>query len=278
MVSPQTEVSTVQLKEKAEWVWCETLKIHRNAPETRVASSLSPIEIFVSLYYGGVLNYDPALPLKEDRDRFVISKGHGSISMYPILADLGFFAKEELNMVCKEGGILGGIPDPVIPGYETINGSLGHGLGVACGMAVGLLKKKSKQSIFVLVGDGELHEGACWEAIMFAGQHQLDNLNLVIDNNRISMLGYTKDIISHGDLAQRLESFGWQVDSVDGHDVSVVHKHLIAMKKDRQNGPKALICNTLKGRGVPGLENEPLSHIINPKPQTLNAILAGDHD
>ncbi|WP_417796290.1 transketolase [Terasakiella pusilla] len=271
-------LSQKSLDEKAKWVWRETLKIHRNAPETRVASSLSPIEVFVSLYYGGVLDYDPALPLWEERDRFVISKGHGSISMYPILADLGFIARDELNKVCKSGGILGGIPDPVINGYETINGSLGHGLGVSCGMAVGLRVKQSAQAVFVLVGDGELHEGACWEAIMFAGHHQLGNLNLIIDNNKISMLGYTHDIISHGDLAQRLEAFAWQVASVDGHNVDEVNKHLTAMKNDRQNGPKALICNTLKGRGVTGLENEPLSHILNPKPQILDSILAGDDD
>lgn len=124
------------LKEKSKFVRCETLKIHKIAPETRVASSLSTIEIFVSLYYGGILNFNPNDPKDDDRDRFIISKGHGSISMYPLLADIGFFDENELNNVCKDGTFLGGIPDPIIPGYETVNGSLGHGLGVGCGIAV----------------------------------------------------------------------------------------------------------------------------------------------
>ena len=125
------------LKEKAHWVWRETLEIHRRAPETRLASSLSSVEIFVALYYGDILRFNPSFPLDEARDRCVISKGHGSICMYPILADLGFFPIHELQKVCHSGGFLGGIPDPVIPGYETVNGSLGHGLGVATGMALG---------------------------------------------------------------------------------------------------------------------------------------------
>jgi len=160
------------LSEKAKWVWRETLKVHRRAAETRIASSLSPIEIFVALYYGGVLRFDPKKPWAEERDRCIISKGHGSICMYPILADLGFFPMSELERVCVKGGFLGGIPDPVIPGYETVNGSLGHGAGVGTGMALGLKRKKSDRSVFVIVGDGELHEGANWEAFMFASHHK----------------------------------------------------------------------------------------------------------
>lgn len=263
------------LRDKAHWVWRETLAVHRRAPETRIASSLSPIEIFVALYYGGVLKFDPKEPLSKERDRCIISKGHGSICMYPILADLGFFPKEELERVCHAGGILGGIPDPVIPGYETVNGSLGHGLGVATGSALGLKRRGAEQQVFVICGDGELHEGACWEAIMFAGQHGLDNLNLVVDNNRIAMLGYTDDIVSHGDLGARLRAFGWQVQEVDGHDITAVLASLLQIKATKDGRPKALIANTLKGHGVPGLENAPLSHVINPKPELIDELLGG---
>ncbi len=263
----------INLSEKARWVWRETLAIHRRAPETRLASSLSSIEIFVALYYGGVLRFDSANPLIETRDRCVISKGHGSICMYPILADLEFFSKEELNRVCHTGGILGGIPDPIIPGYETINGSLGHGLGVATGMAFGLSRKDSDRSVFVVTGDGELHEGANWEAIMFASQHKLDHLNLIVDNNQISMLGFTDDIISHDSLNERLTSFGWECCEVDGHDVYAVQKALLHMKATHKQKPKALIAKTIKGHGVPGLENAALSHIINPKPELLDELL-----
>lgn len=261
-----------ELREKAHWVWRETLAIHRRAPETRIASSLSTIEIFVALYYGGVLNFDPAHPLAEYRDRCIISKGHGSICMYPVLADLGYFPMEELQRVCHTGGFLGGIPDPVIPGYETVNGSLGHGLGVATGMALGLKRKRSESSVFVVCGDGELHEGANWEAIMFASHHKLDNLNLIVDNNGISMLGYTDDIVSHDGLTKRLTSFGWDCWDVDGHDMETLQAALIKMKAN-VGKPKALIAKTLKGHGVPGLENAPLSHIINPKPELIDSLL-----
>jgi transketolase len=262
------------LRDKAHWVWRETLAVHRRAPETRIASSLSPIEIFVALYYGDVLRFDPKAPLSDARDRCIISKGHGSICMYPILADLGFFPAEELMRVCQAGGILGGIPDPVIPGYETVNGSLGHGLGVASGVALGLNRKRADQQVFVIAGDGELHEGACWEAIMFASQHRLDNLNLIVDNNKIAMLGFTDDIVSHGGLTDRLLAFGWDAIEVDGHSVTAVCQALHAMKARHEGRPKALIAHTLKGRGVPGLENAPLSHIITPKPEVIDALLA----
>ena len=264
---------SLDLKAKAHWVWRETLKIHYRAPETRLASSLSVIEIFVALYYGGVLNFDPQSPLTEDRDRCIISKGHGSICMYPILADLGFFSMSELEKVCHTGGFLGGIPDPVIPGYETVNGSLGHGLGVGTGMALGLKTKKSDRGVFVVTGDGELHEGANWEAIMFASHHGLDNLHLIVDDNKISMLDHTEKIVSHGVLSTRLQAFGWDCYEVNGHDVLAVQKALQSMKSTSCGKPKALIAHTRKGRGIPNLEDAPLCHIMNPKPELIAALL-----
>ncbi len=265
--------STVNLDEKSHWVWKETLSIYRRAPEVRLASSLSSIEIFVALYYGGILRFDPKRPLWEERDRCIISKGHGSICMYPVLADLGYFPIDELKKVCRSGGFLGGIPDPVIPGYETVNGSLGHGLGVSAGIALGLRCKGSDRSVFVVTGDGELHEGSNWEAIMFASHNALDNLNLIVDNNRISMLGFTDEIVSHRSLAARLTAFGWNCREVDGHNVTAVQEALILMKEERTGKPKALIANTVKGRGVPGLENAPLSHILNPKLELIDELL-----
>lgn len=265
----------IDLRAKAQWVWRETLAIHRRAPETRLASSLSSVELFVALYYGGVLRFNAQNPRDDGRDRCIISKGHGSICMYPILADLGFYAADELMHVCEEGSFLGGIPDPVIPGYETVNGSLGHGLGVATGSALGLKRRGRDRSVFVVCGDGELHEGACWEAIMFAAQHKLDNLNLIVDDNSISMLGYTRDIVDHVDLAGRLSAFGWDCEKVDGHDVVAVQEVLLAMKGRSAGKPKALIARTLKGRGVPGLENAPLAHIMNPKPELIDTLLEG---
>ncbi len=265
--------TTVDLEAKARWVWRETLAVHRRAPETRIASSLSPIEIFVALYYGGIIRFSPSSPLAEQRDRCIISKGHGSICMYPILADLGYFLMAELERACKSGSFLGGIPDPVIPGYETVNGSLGHGLGVAAGMALGLKTKNSDRNVFVIVGDGELHEGSNWEAIMFASQNRLDNLHLIVDDNRTSMLDHTDNIISHGDLKARLTSFGWDCLEIDGHDVYAIQAALRAQTNQRTSKPKALIARTLKGHNVPGLENIPLSHITNPKPELIDRLL-----
>lgn len=261
------------LGHKAKWVWRETLKIHRRAPETRLASSLSVIEIFVALYYGGVLRFDPKTPWAEQRDRCIISKGHGSICMYPILADLGFFAMDELERVCERGSFLGGIPDPVIPGYETVNGSLGHGLGVGAGIALGLKAKKSDRQVFVVTGDGELHEGANWEAIMFASHHRLDNLHLIVDDNKISMLDYTKNIVSHNSLSDRLQAFGWDCVEADGHDALVIQETLLAMKAKSLDRPKALIAHTRKGLGIPSIENAALSHIMNPKSEELDSLL-----
>jgi len=268
------------LKEKAKFIRCETLRLHKLAPETRVASSLSPIEIFVSLYYGKILKFNPENPRDDNRDRFIISKGHGSISMYPILADLGFFDKCELNNICKNGTFLGGIPDPVIPGYETVNGSLGHGLGVGCGMAVALKTKQNEvslekaQNVVVLTGDGELNEGSNWEAIMFSAHHKLDNLTLIVDHNKTSMLDFSKNILDMDSLKLKFEAFNWKVyEVVNGHDVKEVSNILDDAINNRDNNPKVVIVNTIKGKGVPFLETHSLSHILSVKPEDIDALI-----
>lgn len=266
------------LNEKAKWVRRELLKLNQMAPETRVASSLSSVEIFTALYYSNVLRQFPKNPHDPQRDRCIISKGHGSICMYPILADLGFFPLDELKRICKSGSFLGGIPDPVIPGYESVNGSLGHGLGVASGMALGLKRMMREESVFVVCGDGELHEGSNWEAIMFASQHELDNLNLVVDNNALSMLGFTDEIISHAGFKGRFEAFGWQFSQQkDGHDAEAVMHSLKTMKHIKKKMPKVLVVNTVKGFGVPNLENKQLSHVLPANPQIVQGLLEGDH-
>lgn len=264
------------LEEKAKFVRIETLKIHKDAPETRVASSLSAVEIYTALYYGDLVKHFPKDPLNENRDRFLISKGHGSISMYPLLADLGFFQKKDLKTVCQQGTFLGGIPDPVIPGYETVNGSLGHGLGVGTGMAVGLKNKKSSNHVTVIVGDGELNEGSNWEAIMFAAQHGLDNLTLIVDYNKVSMLDYSKNIISLDSLTDKFKAFNWDVFEVDdGHNITQLHQTLKKAIDKKENMPKVVIVHTTKGKGVPFLETHSLSHILSVKPDDIDALIKG---
>ena len=196
--------------------------------------------------------------------------------MYPILADLGFFPQDELTKVGRKGGILGAIPDPIIPGYETVNGSLGHGVGVSAGIAMALRLKANPRSVFVVTGDGELHEGANWEAFMFAAHNRLENLNVIVDNNKISMLDHTNRIVDHVCLATKLRAFGWLCYEADGHDVSAVTDVLLEMKKTLNGAPKILIANTVKGRGVEGLEDVSLSHVLNPSRDVAANILEND--
>ena len=261
------------LKQKALWVRQETLKIHRHAPETRLASSLSDVEIFTVLYYGNILKFDPKNIYWENRDRFIISKGHGAISLYPILADLGFFDKRELGRVCDKDSFLGGIPDPKIPGFETINGSLGHGLGVACGISIALKRKNSNSKVFVLLGDGELFEGSVWEGILFASHHRLDNLTIIIDNNKISMLDYCKNIIDLGSLEDKFKGFNWNTITVDGHDVEKLYMAITNFENDEKDQPKVIIANTKKGKGVPQLESDVLCHVKSLKENEVDDIL-----
>jgi transketolase len=249
------------LQKKARWLRRETLKIHKIAPETRLASSLSDVEIFVVLYYGNILRFDPKNILWEDRDRFIISKGHGAISLYPVLADVGYFSMDELNNVCSKDTFLGGIPDVIIPGFETTNGSLGQGLGVACGIAIALRRKKVDAKVFVLLGDGELYEGSVWEAIMFASEHRLDNLVLIVDNNKICMLDYCTNIIDLNPIEAKFGSFNWEVKTIDGHDIEAVYNTLFSLKGSANGRPTVVIANTVKGKGVPQLEGDSLCHV-----------------
>lgn len=252
----------LNLEEKARWVWKETLRLHKLAPETRVASSLSAVELFTVLYYGDLLKHDGRNPRWEGRDRLIVSKGHGSICLFPILADRGYFDCAELDQICQAGSFLGGIPDTIIPGYETINGSLGHGIGVACGMALALKRKKSSNHIFVLAGDGEFCEGSMWEGVMFAAHHKLDNLTVIIDNNKICMLDRCENIMTVEPFEQRFEAFGWQAKRVNGHSIPEVHNALVTYKQGNGSGrPTVLIADTVKGRGVPELEQDTLCHI-----------------
>lgn len=262
------------LKDKSVWVRKETLKIHKLAPQIRIASCLSAVEIFVVLYYGKILNFNPKDANWESRDRFIVSKAHGAVSLYPILADLGFFSKEELKKVCSENSILGSIPDCSIPGFEAINGSLGHGLGVGSGIALALKKRSLDARVFVLSGDGELFEGAVWESIMFTSHHNLNNLILIVDSNKICMLDYCKNVIDLEPLDEKFRVFNWKVRIVDGHNIGELYYALEDFKKDKSSQPKVLIANTKKGKGVQQLETDPLCHIKSLNEKEIDKIIA----
>lgn len=254
----------MNLKEKSKEVRIQTLLLHQRAKEIRVASSLSPVEIFVSLFYGGIFKFSPKNPLDDKRDRLIISKGHGSICLYPILADCGYFSKDELLNISKPGSFLGSIPDPVIPGYETINGSLGHGLGVGSGMAYALKAENKSQKVIVLVGNGELQEGSNWEAIMFAANHNLDNLILIVDSNKKQMLDFSVNILDIEHFKDKFEAFCWEcIEVADGHNCDLIVNGLKTAFSNKNNKPKVVIANTIKGKGVPSLEKSPLAHVLS---------------
>lgn len=260
-----------KLKDKSKQIRIQTLEIHKKVPETRVASSLSAVEIFVSLFYGNFLKFNPQNPQDDSRDRLIISKGHGSICMYPLLADLGFFDKKELDKVSQQGGLLGSIPDPTIPGYETINGSLGHGLGVACGIALALQRQNKTQKIVVIAGNGELQEGSKWEAAMFAAYHQLSNLILIVDSNKRQMLDYSENILGDEAFEAKFKAFGWQYFEVkNGHDDEEICAVFDEAFKFKSSAPKVIIVNTLKGKGLKSLENNPLAHVLSAKAEEID--------
>ena len=267
--------SPEELRRLAEKFRAQTLRIHAAAPETRVASSLSAVEIYTCLFFGGLLRHNPADPRDPGRDRLIVSKGHGSISLYPILAARGFFAESELACVCKSGSFLGGIPDPVIPGYETVNGSLGHGPGVGSGMAVALKRLGVDRRVVVVTGDGELHEGAVWEAFLFAAQHKLDNLVLIVDDNGRCMMDNTANVVGLASLADKFRAFGWQAEEVDGHDAGALCGTIGRAMESDFRGPRAVIAKTIKGKGAPRLEGDPLCHIRTLTPGEVEELIGG---
>jgi len=262
-----------RLQERSEWVRAETLRLHARAPETRIASSLSDVEILVALYYGGFLDSTADNQDNSERDHLIVSKAHGAVSLYPILADRGFFSFDELQCLGRENGLLTAMPDCNVPGIETINGSLGHGLGVACGIALGKRIKGLKSTVFVVCGDGELNSGAVWEAVMFAAHHRLVNVILIVDNNRTSMLGRQKDILALDPLEDKFTAFGWVVRTCDGHDLDALCETIAALQCEARSAPGVLIANTVKGKGVLSLEDDPLCHVRSLRPEYIEEIL-----
>lgn len=254
----------VDLEKKAKWVRQQILEMCARAEVGHVASSLSCVDILVALYYGEILRFDPANPKWEERDRFILSKGHGVIALYPILADLGFFPREELRRLCQPGGILGIHPDENVPGVEMITGSLGHGLGVGAGLALAFKMDEKPNKVVALLGDGECYEGSVWEAAMFAGHHKL-NLVAIIDRNKLSTIDFTENYLGLNPLAAKWAAFGWHVVTTDGHSFNGLLDAFLLSGEF----PLAIIANTTKGKGVSFMENNPIAHTLVPKGEQL---------
>ena len=218
-----------------------------------VGSALSLVEI-IRVLYDDVLNYDAENPKWSGRDRFVLSKGHGCLALYVLLAEKGFFPEEELWQVGQQAGLLGGHPEVTVPGIEVSTGSLGHGLSFGIGFALNAKFEKSDHRVFVIIGDGESNEGSIWEAALSAGKHQLSNLTVMVDYNKNQSYGSTYEIQDLEPLADKWRAFGFGVTEVDGHNVAALQSTLAKMPLD-PNKPSAIICHTVKGKGVDFVEN-----------------------
>jgi len=229
-----------------------------------MGSAMSLIEI-LRVLYDDVLNYYPKNPKNEDRDRLILSKGHGCLALYAILADKGFFSKKILKTSSKFNSILGGHPEfDKVPGIEASTGALGHGAPIGLGIALGARINKKKFNTFVIVGDGEINEGSFWEASMIASKHKLENFHIIIDYNKIQSYGKTKDVLDLEPLKQKLQSFGYEVDETNGHDISKLKTYFKKKKKNKKiNKPRALICHTIKGKGFYFAEQNPFWHHKN---------------
>jgi transketolase len=220
-----------------------------------IGSSLSLIEI-MRVLYDDILRYRADTPDWEERDRCILSKGHGCIAQYVMLAEKGFFPHEVLDTFCRRDSILGGHPEAgKIPGIEASTGALGHGLPIGVGRAMGLRIKQNDARVFVITGDGEINEGSVWEAALSASKHRLSNLNWMIDYNKVQSAGPTEEILPLEPLADKCRAFGFAVAEVDGHDVEALRRLLRTVPVDRER-PTAIICHTVKGKGLSFAEND----------------------
>lgn len=231
----------------------------RGGGRGHLGSSMSMVEI-LRVLYDSVLKFDPQNPQAVDRDRFILSKGHGCLALYAILADRGFFPVSELESFCRPTSRLGGHPERgKVPGVEASTGALGHGVPIGVGIALALRLQKSSSRVFVLTGDGEINEGSNWEALMAAAKHKLTNLTVMVDYNKLQSYGRTVDVLDLEPLVDKFKSFGFVTHEVDGHDVSALET---IMKKlpFTKSAPSAIICHTIKGKGFPFAEGNPEWH------------------
>jgi len=239
--------SSPNLEERARWVRRWALELCAAAGEGRLASSLSWVEVAVCLFYGRVLRFDPANPDWDGRDRFVLSKGQGAVCLYPILADLGFFSMDELKKFCTPGSLLGPYGDSV-PGIEALWGSLGHGLGVAAGMALAARIDCKTHMTLAVLGDGECYEGSVWEAAMFAAHHRLGNLMALVDRNGLCMLGPTEQYLRLNSLEEKFRSFGWEVTVIDGHSIPSILEAFQDFRNPARGKPRVIIATPSRVR------------------------------
>lgn len=248
------------------------VKMVHNSASGHIGGALSGVEILNVLYHKYLnipTDWDDAADF-DNRDRFILSKGHASALLYSVLAQKGFFPESELLTYRKFGSKLQGHPCcKALKGVEVSSGSLGQGLAVGCGMAIGLKLDKKSSKVVVYMGDGELQEGSVWEALMQASHRKLDNLIAIIDRNGLQIDGETESVMSLNPLDEKLKSFGWNVVEIDGHDLNQI---LTALETPSE-APLAIIANTVKGKGVSFMENNAGWHGKAPNDEQLEQAL-----
>ena len=264
-----------ELEQRAQAMRADIVKMIAEAGSGHPGGSLSCIDVLAALYLGGVMAYDPADPHMAGRDRFVLAKGHAAPALYTVLAHAGFFPRGELMTLRKLGSRLQGHPDSKLcPGVEVSTGSLGQGLSIAAGTACGLRLDGNDARVFAQLGDGECQEGQVWEAAMFSAHQKLGHLVAIIDNNELQIDGCIHEVCDPGDLGARFAAFGWSVTTADGHDLAALIDALSAAKADSSPQPKLVVARTVKGKGVPFMENQAGWHGKAPDAAQLQEALA----
>lgn len=247
------------LIKKSQQIRSDILEMCIKAKTGHLTSSLSCVDILVALYYN-IMQHYPSNPKSDERDRFILSKGQASPALYTILGDLNYFDKQELDKFAQKDGIFGVHLQKSVPGVEITTGSLGHGLNVGAGIALALKKDRKLNLVFVLLGDGECHEGSVWESALFASSQCLNNLIVIIDRNFLCATDFTENCVALEDLSEKWKSFGWSVERIDGHDMKQLVKVLTIARSRNTNKPKIIIADTIKGCGIQYICDKPLWH------------------
>lgn len=251
-IKNQQNFSTV-LDTRSKLLRQTIVRILQSARRGHVGAAFSLVEI-LRVLYDDVLRYDPNNPHLFNRDRCILSKGHGCLALYTILAEKGFFPESELWKFCARDGMLGGHPEHKIPGVEASTGSLGHGLSIGVGMALNGRYEKSDHRTFVIIGDGESNEGSVWEAALCAGKHKLDKLTVIVDYNKQQSYATTMEVQDMEPFADKWRAFGFSTKEIDGHDVMVLQDTFKKLPLEKGK-PSVIICHTVKGKGVSFVEN-----------------------
>ena len=237
-----------------------------------IGCAFSIIELMAVLYRNH-LRFSPTDPEAPDRDFLVLSKGHGVMAQYACMREIGWIDDAAVTGYFSDGSTLKGLSDSRVPGLEVTSGSLGHGLSVAVGMALGAQRNGSGQRVFAIIGDGEMNEGPIWEAMLFAAQAKLDNLVVIVDENGFQAMGRTEEVISLGDLKAKFDTFGFDTAAIDGHDEAAIDTAITDLLANGTGRPKAIVARTVKGSGVPFMENNNIWHYTRLTDETYRAAI-----